>query len=74
MLDWFDSGAVIGARNGVAGWPGPLAWSGWAGFACHDTPEALIYTLSVPGFRRKDIEVEVRHRMVVVRGARFRRG
>ena len=70
MFDWFDSGAVIGARNGVAGWASPPAWSDWAGLACHDTPEALVHTPGVPGFRKRDIEVEVRDGMVVVRGER----
>jgi HSP20 family molecular chaperone IbpA len=68
MLDWFESGGFIGERNGVAGWASPPAWSDWVGFACHDTPEALVYTLSVPGYRRKDIEVEVRDGSVIVRG------
>ena len=70
MFDWFESGGLVGATNGVAGRTSPPTWSDWAGFACHDTPDALVYTLSVPGFRKKDIEVEVRDAMVVVRGER----
>ncbi len=66
MLDWFDHHPL----DGVRAWASPLYWNEWAGFARHDTPEAVIYTMSVPGYRRKDIAIEVSGRRVVVRGER----
>lgn len=37
-----------------------------------DTPEAAVYTLRAPGYRRRDLDVEVRDRMVTITGARAR--
>jgi HSP20 family protein len=50
--------------------PSASAWSRWLGFARHDAPEAAVYTLEVPGYRRKDLCIEVRGGRVVVRGER----
>jgi HSP20 family protein len=36
----------------------------------HDTPEAVVYELSVPGYRRKDLTIEVVDRIVTIRGKR----
>jgi HSP20 family molecular chaperone IbpA len=38
----------------------------------HDAPEAVTYRLRVPGYRRKDLAVEVRDRRIIVRGERTR--
>jgi hypothetical protein len=46
------------------------AWRGGIGFVRHDTADAAVYTLEVPGYRRKDLAIEVRDGRVVVRGER----
>jgi HSP20 family molecular chaperone IbpA len=68
MLHWFDTPEMFGGANGTAGWASPPFWDGWLGFARHDTPDAVVYTVNVPGYRKKDIRIEVRDRQVVVRG------
>lgn len=70
MFDWFETLDAFGTSNGTAGWASPPSWNSWTGLARHDTPEAVVYTLSVPGFRRKDIEIEVCDGIVTVRGNR----
>jgi HSP20 family molecular chaperone IbpA len=53
--------------------PSPSACSGWIGFVRHDTPDAAVYTLEVPGYRRKDLGIQVRDGRVVVHGERRER-
>jgi HSP20 family molecular chaperone IbpA len=48
------------------------SWNAPTGTGWHDAPEGLIYRLRVPGYRRKDLAVEVRDRQIVVRGERVR--
>src|SRR5690348_3975756 len=68
MLDWFDT--RLATASGTFGWAGPHSHRGWLGFARHEGPDAVVYTLSVPGYRKQDIEIEVRDRRVIVRGER----
>jgi HSP20 family molecular chaperone IbpA len=48
------------------------SWQAPAASDAHDAPEAVTYRLRVPGYRRKDLAVEVRDRRIVVRGERTR--
>src|SRR5687768_2266403 len=42
----------------------------WLGITQHDEADAVILQLSVPGYRRRDLSIEVRERLVTVRGER----
>jgi HSP20 family molecular chaperone IbpA len=48
------------------------SWNTPTSIAWHDAPEAVTYRIRVPGYRRKDLAVEVRDRQIVVRGERAR--
>lgn len=72
MLDWFDAPHPFVDAKGAAPWPSPPSWSGWMGVSRHETPEAVVFTLSVPGYRKRDIAIEVTNRRVVLRGERTR--
>jgi HSP20 family molecular chaperone IbpA len=52
----------------AAGQVWPFSASEWTGFARRDTDDAVIYTLDVPRYRRKDLSVEVDGERVIVRG------
>jgi HSP20 family molecular chaperone IbpA len=69
MLHWFDT-QLFAPNFGALVWPGPHSHGGWLGFHHHDTPDAVVYTLAVPGYRKKDVNVEVRGRNVIVSGER----
>jgi HSP20 family molecular chaperone IbpA len=63
-----DSGCGVIDLNA---WPTlPVRASEWTGFARRDTDDAVIYTLDVPRYRKKDLSVEVDGRRVTVRGQR----
>jgi HSP20 family molecular chaperone IbpA len=69
-MSWNDVGPLWQAerfdRNLQSSWNAPTS-IGW-----DDAPEAVTYRVRVPGYRRKDLAVEVRDRRLVVRGERAR--
>jgi HSP20 family molecular chaperone IbpA len=50
------------------------AWSlhGLAAVTLRDTPESIVYEIEAPGYRRSELNIEVRDRVVTIRGARTR--
>jgi HSP20 family molecular chaperone IbpA len=48
------------------------SWNAPTSIGWDDAPEAVTYRVRVPGYRRKDLAVEVRARQIVVRGERAR--
>jgi HSP20 family molecular chaperone IbpA len=48
----------------------PRTTPSWLGFRQQDDPDAVTYELRVPGYRRRDLQIEIRDRVVTVRGSR----
>jgi hypothetical protein len=42
----------------------------WLGITQHDEADGVILQLPVPGYRRRDLSIDVRERLVTVRGER----
>ena len=53
-------------------WISPPYLPAWAelGLTGRETEDAVVYTLNVPGFRRRDLAIEVRDGRLIVRGER----
>jgi HSP20 family protein len=70
MWNRFDSPAWA-TNTSWSGWPtlsGSLPH--WPGMDARDTPEARVYSLAVPGYRKRDITVQIDGRQLVVSGQR----
>ncbi len=68
MLNWLETHTYGTNGTGTLSRSVLLA-SGWPTVACEEAPESVVYTLNLPGFRRKDLSVEIQGRTVTVRGA-----
>lgn len=42
----------------------------WLGLSQHDDADAVTFKLRIPGYRRRDVAIEVRDRVLIVRGER----
>jgi HSP20 family molecular chaperone IbpA len=49
-------------------WSLPSSSESWLGFSQHNEADAVIYQLPVPGYRRRDLSIEARDRVLIVRG------
>jgi HSP20 family molecular chaperone IbpA len=48
----------------------PSLTTSWLGFSQRDEPDAVTFELRTPGYRRRDLAIEVRDRAITVRGDR----
>lgn len=48
----------------------PSLTTSWLGFRQHDDADAVTFHLRIPGYRRRDLTIEVRDRVITVRGER----
>jgi HSP20 family protein len=48
----------------------PSLTTSWLGFKQHDDADAMTFQLRIPGYRRRDFAIEVRDRVITVRGER----
>jgi HSP20 family protein len=57
-------------ENGARAFPMASLAMSWLGITQHDEADAVTWQLPVPGYRRRDLSIEVRERLVTVRGER----
>lgn len=57
-------------RVGAGVFAVPRSTASWLGISQQDEADAITYQLRVPGYRRRDLEIEIRQRVVTVRGSR----
>lgn len=56
--------------NGARSFVAPSVATSWPRFSQQDDADAVTFQLRIPGYRRRDLEVEVRDRVVTVSGDR----
>jgi HSP20 family molecular chaperone IbpA len=55
-------------HEGTRPWSPPSLSESWWGFRQQNEADAITYQLQVPGYRRRDLSIEIRDRVLIVRG------